>query len=239
MSSDLTLRPAVLEDVPILAALYTAARASAVPSMPPALHTADEDRDWLAARLADGRHEVWLAEDADGVVGYALFTETWLDHLFVRPDRTGEGIGEAILEVVKGLRPGGFCLWVFETNLPARRFYERHGLVTLERTDGSANEERAPDVRMAWPGEQPLPFLRSLIDEVDDELAGLLARRTALTAAVQRLKPVGGHQGRDSRREREIVERIAARVPTLGEEQVGRIVHAIITESLDASAVES
>lgn len=236
MRTDLTLRPAGAEEATALAALYTAARAAAVPQMPPALHTDEEDRAWFAARLADGRHEAWLAEDETGrLLGYALFTPTWLDHLFVRPDATGRGVGAALLEVVKGLRPSGFCLWVFETNTGARRFYARHGLLTLERTDGSANEEKAPDVRMAWPGEDPVGFLRSLIDEVDDELAGLLARRQALTAAVQEQKEVPGQAGRDADRERAIVERMARLAPALGTERLGRIVHAIITESLDAT----
>ena len=51
------------------------------------------------------------------------------------------------------------------------RFYRRHGLVDLERTDGSANEERAPDIRMAWPGADPLAFYRGLIDDVDADWA--------------------------------------------------------------------
>lgn len=46
----------------------------------------------------------------------------------------------------------GLTLWVFETNVDARRFYRDHGFVEVERTDGSANEERSPDVRYAWPG---------------------------------------------------------------------------------------
>jgi hypothetical protein len=41
-------------------------------------------------------------------------------------------------------------LWTFQTNTGARRFYERHGFVAVDETDGSANEERAPDVRYAW-----------------------------------------------------------------------------------------
>jgi len=236
MPDHLTVRCAEPEDAPGLADLYTAARVAAVPQMPPALHTNDEDRAWFAARLADGRHEAWLAEQAGEVVGYALVTPTWLDHLFVRSDLTGSGIGTVLVDVVKSLRPDGFCLWVFESNTGARRFYARHGLVELERTDGSANEERAPDVRMAWPGAQPLAFLRSLIDEVDDELAGLLARRLALTAAVQLQKEVPGPAGRDAERERAIVARMAAHVPGLGEERLARIVHTIITESLDAAA---
>jgi chorismate mutase len=200
--------------------------------MPPALHTNAEDRAWLAARLADGEHEAWLAEESGEVLGYALFTDTWLDHLFIRPDRLGDGIGLLLLDVVKSLRPDGFCLWVFERNERARSFYRRHGLVELERTDGSGNEERAPDVRMAWLGADPLGFLRRLIDDVDHQLGDLLSRRAALTAAAQPHKRVAE---RDPEREREIAARMAARAPALGEDRLSRILHAIITESLDAA----
>jgi ribosomal protein S18 acetylase RimI-like enzyme len=50
----------------------------------------------------------------------------------------------------RGIRPHGLWLWTFQTNTGARRFYERHGFVAVDETDGSANEERAPDVRYAW-----------------------------------------------------------------------------------------
>jgi chorismate mutase/GNAT superfamily N-acetyltransferase len=226
------MRPATGEDAPALADLYTAARVAAVPAMPPAIHTNAEDRNWFAARLADGQHEAWLAEESEEVLGYALFTRAWLDHLFIRPDRIGAGIGALLLDVVKSLRPDGFCLWVFEQNEPARAFYRRHGLIELEHTDGSANEERAPDVRMAWPGNDPVHFLRAQIDDVDHQLGGLLARRAALTAAVQPHKPA---VERDPEREREIAARMAALAPALGEERLTRILHTIISESLDAA----
>lgn len=230
----LTVRPAELADTDAMADLYTAARVAAVPQMPPALHTNAEDRAWLAARLADPDHQAWVAEDADGLLGYALFTETWLEHLFIRHDRTGSGVGGVLLDLVKSLRPRGFALWVFETNTGARRFYARHGLLELEHTDGSANEERAPDVRMAWPGEDPVAALRGWIDDVDDELAPLLARRAALTAAVQPFKAVPG--SRDPQRERELAERMARQAPALGQARLERIMHALITESLAAAA---
>ncbi len=140
-------------------------------------------------------------------------------------------LGAALLDVAKSELPDGFCLWVFESNAGARSFYRRHGLVELEHTDGSGNAEQSPDVRMAWPGRDPLAYLRHLIDDVDDQLGELLARRVALTRTVQ------GHKsdtGRDPGREREVAARIGARAPELGEERVARIVHAIITESLDA-----
>ncbi len=83
-------------------------------------------------------------------------TETWLDDLYVAPAFAGQGIGSALLDLAKAQRPQGFCLWVFESNTPARNFYARRGFVELERTDGSGNEERSPDVQMAWPGTDPI-----------------------------------------------------------------------------------
>lgn len=155
MSTELTLRLAEPSDSDAMAALYGAARRAAVPAMPPSVHTAGEDRarfsDQLADQLADREHEAWLAEQDRSLVGFALVTATWLDALYVRPGSQREGVGGALLEVVKAVRPGGFGLWVFESNEPARAFYRRHGLVEREHTDGSGNEEGQPDLRMVWP----------------------------------------------------------------------------------------
>ncbi len=229
MPTELTLRPATEADGEALTGIHLGSRRAA--TMPPGVHTDDATRHWLAARLRED--EVWLAE-LDGLpVGYARFTDTWLDDLYVLPAYAGRGVGSALLDLVKAQRPDGFCLWVFEMNAPARAFYAHHGLLELERTDGSGNEERSPDVRLAWPGCSPLVFLRGLIDEVDDQLGDLLARRTALTAAVQDIKH---DPARDPDRERAIAEAMAARAPSLGVERLSRIVHTIITESLDAAA---
>src|SRR3546814_12771514 len=123
-------------------------------------------------------------------------TPTVLDALYGDPAAQRGVIGTALLEVATSLRPDGFGLWVFESNHPARSFYRQHGLVELERTDGADNEERSPDIRMAWMGEQPLVFLRNQIDEVEDQPAGLLARRQAVTAVVPVRTHLGGPAGR-------------------------------------------
>lgn len=225
---DLALRPATLDDVDALVSVHLSSRGAA--AMPPAVHPEPEVRAWLAGRL--GQDEVWVAEAAGDVAAYTRFTGTWLDDLYVRPDLAGRGVGSTLLDLVKAQRPRGFCLWVFEMNEPARAFYARHGLVELERTDGAANEEKAPDIRMAWPGTDPLAFFRGLIDEVDAELGDLLNRRVALTHAVQPHKPA---TDRDPAREHDIAEAMALRAPLLGAERLHRIVHAIITESLDAA----
>ncbi len=229
---DLLLRPATEADAPAVAEVHLRARAAAVPAMPPTIHPDEETRAWAAGRVAAG--DVWVAESGGRVVAMMELTATWLDQLYVDPDHAGQGVGSALLDLAKSLRPDGFALWVFESNAPARAFYRRHGLVELDHTDGSGNEEQAPDLRMAWPGEQPLRFLRAQIDEVDGDLAQLLGRRAALTAAVQPYKAVPGHAGRDPEREAEIAARMAAHAPGLGEAGFARIMHEVIGASLDA-----
>jgi GNAT superfamily N-acetyltransferase/chorismate mutase len=223
--TDVTLRPATADDVAEVVRVQMASRTAA--AMPPGIHPEHEVLAWLTERHRSD--EMWVAEADGTVAAYARMTPTWLDDLYVVPDRAGQGIGSALLDLVKAQRPAGFCLWVFEMNTPARGFYARHGLVELERTDGRGNEEKQPDIRMAWPGADPLSFYRGLIDEVDDELGEVLNRRSALTRAVQPHKPVAG---RDLARERAIAEAMALRAPALGAERLQRIVHAIVTESL-------
>ena len=230
--TELTLRPAVPDDLPAIAELYLRVREATVPSMPAQIHTAEEVHAYVGGWDLD-RRDVWLAEDDGEPAAFMVVEGDWLNSLYVLPARSGQGVGSALLDVAKSLRPGGFCLWVFESNQPARSFYSARGLVELEHTDGSTNEEKAPDLRMAWPGTDPLAFYRSLIDSLDADLGDLLNRRAALTAAVQRHK---GSTERDPAREREIARALALRAPVLGEERAARIVHAIITESLDAAS---
>ena len=144
--TDVTLRRADLVDAEAVAAVHLASRRAA--PMPPSVHADAEALPWLTARLAED--EVWVAEAEGAVVGYLRLTPTWLDDLYVAPTHAGQGVGSMLLDLAKAVRPGGFSLWVFETNAPARAFYRRHGLVEREHTDGSDNEEKAPDLRMSW-----------------------------------------------------------------------------------------
>jgi chorismate mutase len=205
--------------------------------MPPAIHPPDEVRAWVGTWDLTSR-DVWVAESAGVIVGFANLTPTWLDGLYVAPAAQRSGIGSTLVDLAKSVRPEGFGLWVFEVNEPARAFYRRHGFVELEHTEGVANEEKAPDIKMVWPGDDPLTYFRSLIDDADLVLGDVLARRAALTRAVQdhkRAVSAVADPARDQAREQEIVQRVAAIVPELGPERVARIMHTIISESLDAS----
>jgi GNAT superfamily N-acetyltransferase len=84
------------------------------------------------------------------VVGFIALEGSYVEHLYVAPAHQGIGIGDALLQKAKELRPGGLLLWTFERNHRARTFYEKRGFVAIEFADGSRNEERTPDVRYQW-----------------------------------------------------------------------------------------
>lgn len=163
-AGDVELRPATGDDADAIAAvlLRTRTEAAAAAVMPPAVHPASDMIRHVREHLL-GRREVWVAQvaaagavaDTDQpseLVAVMTLAESWLDDLYVLPGHAGRGIGSALLDLARALRPAGFDLWVFEVNTPAQRFYERHGLVELERTDGSGNVEGAPDRRYRWRG---------------------------------------------------------------------------------------
>ena len=109
----------------------------------PRLHTHEENLRFFASRVRD-------AEAYIHGRGFAVIRDDWLEHLYVHPEEVGAGIGHALFEHVKTLRPGGVQFWVFQQNDRARRFYEAQGATAVEFTDGSGNEEKAPDVRYEW-----------------------------------------------------------------------------------------
>lgn len=160
--------------------------------MPPSVRTHTALTTWLRERIEVD--QTWVATVEEVVVGYVRFSDGWLDDLYVAPDRAGEGIGSALLDLVKSRIPDGFGLWVFEENAPAREFYARRGLVELETTDGSANDENRPDTRLVWPGPDPQGHLRAMLDDVEHHLEELRARREALESALGRVAaPVDTH----------------------------------------------
>ena len=131
--------------------LYLRAREAALRagSIPAGVHDDDEVRGYFASHIVEDC-ELWVAEDDDALAGILVLDGEFIDQLYVEPDRTGRGIGSALLAVAKRERPQGLRLWAFQTNMGARRFYERHGFVEVRRTEGRDNEERAPDVLYAY-----------------------------------------------------------------------------------------
>jgi GNAT superfamily N-acetyltransferase len=99
------------------------------------------DRDAVGAHLFGDppAARVLIAEHGDPpvVVGFALWFTTfstflgrpgiWLEDLFVRPERRGQGHGRALLQALR-LRTDGRIEWnVLDWNEPSIRFYESIG----------------------------------------------------------------------------------------------------------------
>lgn len=139
-------------DAEAIADLYVRARRAAANAgtIPPSVHGDDEVREWMG-QVVFPRLAVWIAERSDRTpAGMLVLDDPWIDQLYVDPLLTGRGIGTRLMQVAKQQLPDGLRLWVFASNVGAQRFYERHGFVPIRRTDGSRNEEQAPDIEYAF-----------------------------------------------------------------------------------------
>nr|WP_290428734.1 GNAT family N-acetyltransferase [Defluviimonas salinarum] len=103
-----------------------------------------EDRGFVAGLLAS--HEVLVAR-ANWVVGFLARQGGEIDALYVAATARGRGVGSALLAAA-GAAESDLSLWTFQANAGALRFYSARGFVETERTDGSGNAERLPDVRL-------------------------------------------------------------------------------------------
>jgi GNAT superfamily N-acetyltransferase len=139
------IRRATAEDVSRIADVFE--RSFATLTFLPVLHTREERLAFFGGLLET--HEVWVDDEAGALRGFATISDM-LDHFYLDPPAFGTGVADALFEHVQSRRPDGFTFWVFQQNTRARRFYERHGAVVLELTDGAHNEERTPDALYEW-----------------------------------------------------------------------------------------
>lgn len=112
------------------------------------LHTPEEDRHYFRNHVF-ATAAVWGAVDRNDIVGILTLRGEWIDHLYVLPAHQGKGAGHALLNFAKTTSPV-LQLWTFQQNTLARAFYEKNGFTAIEETDGSRNEERAPDILYRW-----------------------------------------------------------------------------------------
>jgi GNAT superfamily N-acetyltransferase len=138
MPAPMTLRPAIVDDIPQILAFIRA-----LADYERLLHEVIATEDGLRTALFGSRPyaEVVLAEDAGVPVGFALFFHTfstflgqpglYLEDLFVVPEARGRGVGRALLghlARVAVARGCGRVEWaVLDWNAPAIRFYDSLG----------------------------------------------------------------------------------------------------------------
>ena len=142
-------RPVRPEEARTIADLWLRSRYASIPAIPAPVHTDEETREWFASVVVPDR-DLWLIDRDDLPVALLVLDDGWVDQLYVDPQWTRHGLGSVLIGVAKKLCPERLDLWTFQSNLAARRFYERQGFVTIDTTDGE-NEERAPDVHYRWP----------------------------------------------------------------------------------------
>jgi GNAT superfamily N-acetyltransferase len=141
------LRRATPADADAVADVFLAARAGM--TYLPRLHTEEDTRGWIR-NVVLTQYEVWVAVHDGRVAAFAALGEDELAQLYVHSDVQGLALGSLLLDEAKRRRPHGFGFWVFQKNVGARRFYERHGCRVVELTDGSGNEEHEPDALYEW-----------------------------------------------------------------------------------------
>lgn len=142
------VRRAQPSDSSPIADVWLRSRKASVPAIPPPVHTDEQVRAWFH-ELVRSHRETWVAHVDEVIIGLLVLDDDWVDQLYVDPSWTGKGVGSRLLALARTRRPERLRLWTFQANTAARRFYERHGFVEAEKTDGD-NEEGAPDVLYEW-----------------------------------------------------------------------------------------
>ncbi|HKV07283.1 MAG TPA: GNAT family N-acetyltransferase [Thermoanaerobaculia bacterium] len=145
----ITIRPFEPADRESVLALWHNAKRKAFPYVEAQQrYTLEEDRAFFEGSLLF-TCRVWIAEEAGEPVGFMALREGWIDHIFVRVDRQGQGIGSALLDKAKELAEGDLNLMTYQRNHAARALYERHGFEAVA-FGVSPPPENEPDVHYRW-----------------------------------------------------------------------------------------
>src|SRR5262249_30037530 len=146
--SPLTLecRPATPDDAEAIARVYLRSRRELVACAALA-HSDEEIHAWIRGRLIPaGRTTVALI--GGEVVGLLAVSSgpggSWIDQLYLLPERIGEGIGTVLLERAVAELPPPIRLYTFPGNARARRFYEARGLPAPALVRGPRLRRRLP-----------------------------------------------------------------------------------------------
>ena len=147
MPDQIEVRRATGADAGAVADLWLASFDDALPTVRRA-HDDDDVRGWIRDHLV-ARTEAWVAVRGAEVVAILGLAPGWIEQLYVAPAHQGSGVGSHLVAFAQD-RADELQLWTFQVNDRARAFYRRHGFREVELTDGAANQEREPDVRLLW-----------------------------------------------------------------------------------------
>jgi ribosomal protein S18 acetylase RimI-like enzyme len=118
-----------------------------IPGFDPSLHTLEETVELYRGVFAKG--SIWGAFDGDRLIGHIALEPGWIEHLYVDPDRHGEGIGRALLAVAMHEQED-LRLYTYAANVRARRLYDAAGFTVEEHGSDPGHVDRVPNVLYRW-----------------------------------------------------------------------------------------
>ena len=127
----LTFRPLEQRDVKAISGIHHCACLVAYAFMN-WRYPIDEVERWYAGKFAEWSWTL-AALDADAMAGFIALKDHHIDQLYVDPSQQRTGIGSALLGKALNAVSGRITLDVFEENLGARAFYEKHGFEARDR----------------------------------------------------------------------------------------------------------
>jgi GNAT superfamily N-acetyltransferase len=145
--TSLDIRPLRVDEIDLAAVIFRRAMKT-VPCFDETLHSPEEDRAFWREQMFP-HQDILGAFAGQQLLGQVALGAGWIHHLHVDPPWQGRRVGSALVDAAKS-RLTDIQLWTFQANAGARRFYERHGFIAMEFTNGETNEEREPDIRYRW-----------------------------------------------------------------------------------------
>ena len=143
----LTIVELTTQHAPAVAAIHRAAGAL-IPDYDTSLHSAEEYVAFYRDAVMQ-KDQLWGAFEGGVLQGFIALLPGWVDHLYVAPALHRRGIGTSLLQLAQEAQ-AELRLYTFQSNKNARAFYERHGFLIEEMTNGEWNEEKMPDITYRW-----------------------------------------------------------------------------------------
>lgn len=154
------IRSATKRDLPDIASLHIRSWRSAYAGILPSAFLGEPlerefNRYWHDVELRP-RDVVMVAEEEDlcGFIAVWCRPKPYIDNLHVAPSLRSKNIGTALLtSAFRALLHQGHetaCLWVFESNPRAIRFYERMGGIVAEKKPQDIFAYSIPSLKIVW-----------------------------------------------------------------------------------------
>lgn len=86
--------------------------------------------------------DIYVYQEHNRLSGYGAVCGNEIRALFVHPDFRGKGVGKILLEFLLSLILGQPCLYVVNSNQPAKNLYQRYGFNVTDTFETTYNQEQ-------------------------------------------------------------------------------------------------